>query len=283
MQFEPKAVPFLRWVGGKRKFVPTLAPAIREYLVESGGTYFEPFSGGLSMALALGLESMEVNDIIEDLVRTYRAVKDTPVEVGMLLCELREWGTGESHYYAVRDGEPDTDVEAAARMIYLNAHCFNGLWRTNRKGKMNAAYGKKPNRLTDELLERMGTASGVLQGTIIQHGDFEPFVRKAQAGDLVYVDPPYDGAFTNYAGEDFQGMSQERLAATLYDAHQRGVAFLAHNSDTEKVRWWYNEFATLLPSGETRSVNRDGGGRGKAQCLIITNEPKLLLQEAIAT
>lgn len=285
MIFEPKAVPFLKWVGGKKNFVPTLAPPIKAYLDESGGTYFEPFIGGAAMALALGLgygekgdvpAMMVVNDIIEPLTYTYRAVRDEPVEVAMLLCELRDWGSAEDNYYAVRASEPSTEIEAAARMIYLNAHCFNGLWRTNKTGQMNAAYGKQEDKITDALLERMGKASEALQSTTIRTGDFEPVVKEAGEGDLIYVDPPYDGTYVGYSGEGFCGVSQDRLASELYQAHTRGAAFICHNSDTEKVRSWY-DYATLMPAGESRAVNRDGGGREKVPCLLITNKPSLLI------
>jgi DNA adenine methylase Dam len=277
-----EAKPFLRWAGGKSKSVPNLAPAITSFLQESGGRYFEPFLGGGAMALHLGFPGMMLNDVIGDLTKAYRALRDSPTELAKLVYQLGQWGTEESHYYAVRDTEPDTDTEAAARLIYLNAHCFNGIWRENRDGKMNTPYGKKANRITDSLIERLGSASEALAGSVIHTGDFEPMLKAAKPGDLVYVDPPYDDTFSSYSGEGFGKVSQERLAATLYATHQRGVAFVAHNSDTEKVRWWYNEFATLLPTGELRSVNSDGAGRGKAGCLLITNRPELLLKTAVA-
>jgi DNA adenine methylase len=276
-----EAKPFLRWAGGKKNFVPTLAPQILDYLEASGGRYFEPFLGGGSMALHLGIEC-QLGDIIEDLTAAYMAIRDAPVELATLVYELSQWGTEERHYYAVRDTEPDTLIERGARMIYLNAHCFNGIWRENKSGKMNVPYGKKKDRITDSLIERLGFASEALQKATIFTGDFEPLLKGARAGDLIYADPPYDDTFSSYAGEGFGKVSQERLAATLYEAHTKGVAFIAHNSDTEKVRWWYNEFASLLPTGETRSVNSDGKGRGKAPCLLITNQPELVLHAAVA-
>ncbi len=276
MTFEPKAIPFLKWIGGKRKFVPTLAPQIKTYLKDSGGKYYEPFMGGGAMALALGLPDMQLNDVIPDLVRTYRAVRDEPVKVALLLCELRDWGTEESNYYAVRASEPDTDVEAAARMVYLNIHCFNGLYRTNKKGKFNAAYGKQADKITDALLERIGTAAEALEHSTIVNGDFEPAMKSAGEGDLIYVDPPYDGTYVGYSGEGFCGVSQDRLASELCEAHKRGAAFICHNSSTEKVRNWFS-YATMVNAGESRAVNRDGGGRGKVPCLLITNRPGLLI------
>jgi DNA adenine methylase len=274
--------PFLRWVGGKSKIVPTIAPAIESYLKESGGRYIEPFLGGGAMALHLGLPNMVLNDVVPELTTTYCAIRDSAEETATLLWEMAQWGTKENHYYAVRETVPDTLIEIAARMIYLNAHCFNGVWRVNQAGEMNVPYGKKEDRITDSLIERIGAASEILAGSTIHTGDFEPIIKAAKKGDLVYVDPPYDETFTDYSKGGFSGVSQERLATTLYVAHKKGVVFVAHNSDTEKVRWWYNEFATLLPTGESRSVNRDGEGRGKAPCLLITNNPSLLLQTAVA-
>ena len=277
-----EAKPFLRWVGGKKNFVPTLAPQILAYLENSGGRYFEPFLGGGSMALHLGLPGMQLGDVLEDLTAAYLSVRDSPVELATMAYQLGQWGTGESHYYAVRGTEPDTLVERGARMIYLNAHCFNGIWRMNKSGGMNTPYGKKADRITDSLIERIGFASESLKGASVYTGDFEPLVKGARKGDLIYLDPPYDDTFSGYSGDGFGKVSQERLAASLYDAHLRGVSFVAHNADTEKVRWWYNEFATLLPTGESRSVNSDGQGRGKAPCLLITNRPELVLQVAVA-
>jgi len=275
MIFEIKAIPFLRWVGGKKNFVPTLAPTIKTYLEETKGHYIEPFVGGGAMMLALGLPKTVINDVLPDLTKTYLAVRDSPVEVGLLLCELRDWGTEENHYYAVRASEPDSDVDAAARMIYLNAHCFNGIWRTNKSGKMNVPYGKKADKITDALLERIGEASEALQGVEVFNEDFEPVVKAAEEGDLLYVDPPYDGTFVDYAEEGFVGMSQHRLGSELAEADKRGVAFICHNADTELVRNWFS-YATIVRVGEARSVNSDGKGRGKAPCLLITNRPGLL-------
>lgn len=280
MTFEPKAVPFLKWAGGKKNFVPMLAPAISTYLVGTGGHYVEPFVGGGAMMLALDHKPMIINDVIEDLTQTYTAVRDSAMEVALLLCELREFGTDEKSYYAVRASIPDTDVETAARMIYLNAQCFNGIWRENKSGLMNVPYGKKENKVTDALIDRIGAASEALQDIEIFNGDFEPVVKKAEEGDLLYVDPPYDGTYVGYSEGGFCGVSQDRLASELYQAHLRGAAFICHNSDTEKVRSWY-DYATLVDTKEARSVNRDAGGRGKAPCLLITNRPDLLVDYLI--
>lgn len=276
-----EAKPFLRWVGGKKNFVPTLAPQILSYLEKTKGQYIEPFVGGAAMALHLGLPGMILNDVLPELATTYCAVRDAPEETAGLLWEMAQWGTGESHYYSVRETEPESAIEVAARMIYLNAHCFNGVWRVNKSGKMNVPYGKKEDRITDSLIERLGFASVALQKADIYQGDFQAAIELAGEGDVIYVDPPYDGTWDGYSLQGFDGVGQNRLASTLHEASKRGAAFIAHNSDTEHVRWWYKS-STILPTKESRSVNSDGEGRGKAQCLLITNRPELLLQAAVA-
>jgi DNA adenine methylase len=270
-----KSDPFLRWVGGKRTFVSTLAPTINEYLDKTGGHYFEPFLGGGAMALALGREKMVLSDVLEDLVKTYEAVANAPVELVALLMKMAEWGTDAEHYYAIRATEPETFVEHGARMIYLNAHCFNGLWRMNQKGEMNAAYGKEPNRITESLLLRIHAAHEATRSAEIYESDFERIMKHATEEDLVYMDPPYDGTYVGYSEEGFCGLTQERLAAEVRAAHGRGVAFLSHNSDTEKVRSWYEQF-TIINTAEKRAVNCDVNGRGKKRCVLITNRPELL-------
>jgi len=276
-----EAKPFLRWAGGKAKAVPLLAPAITSYLQETGGRYFEPFLGGGAMALHLGFPNMVLNDIIPDLAATYECLRDDALELAKSVYQLGQWGTKEENYYLVRSTQPDTMMDQAVRMLYLNAHCFNGIWRTNRSGGMNVPYGKKENRITDSLIERLEAASNALQGAEIRNQDFEPVLRDAKKGDLVYLDPPYDGTFSDYAEGGFCGVGQDRLGSELNQAHRRGVVFICHNSDTEKVRSWFN-YAKLLNFKEARSVNSDGKGRGKANCLLITNRPELLLQMAIA-
>lgn len=270
-----EALPFLRWVGGKRAFTAQLAGPINDYLDKTGGHYYEPFLGGGAMALHLGREGMILGDIIEDLAMTFMTVRDEPVELCVLLMEMAEWGSGAEHYYAVRGSEPEGGLEYAARMIYLNAHCFNGLWRTNKARGMNAAYGKEPDRITEGLIERIGAAHESLKTSEIHLSDFERILKKAGQGDLVYVDPPYDGTYVGYSGEGFCGVSQDRLASEINEARRRGVAIISHNSDTEKIRSWYSEF-TRIPTKERRSVNRDGEGRGKTNCLLMTNVPELL-------
>lgn len=275
-----EATPFLRWAGGKRDFAPLLAPVIEEYLDQTGGRYFEPFIGGAAMALYLGRDNMVIGDVVSDLALAYMAVRDEPVELALALLELAEWGTKEEDYYIVREAKPEGLIAIASRFIYLNAHCFNGLWRMNKKGQMNTPYGKKESRITDALIEKLGAAHEALKTTDIHVKDFEQTLLLAREGDVVYMDPPYDGTYVGYSDEGFCGLSQERVASEAWRASRRGVAVLTHNSDTEKVRYWY-EGMEMAPTKERRSINREGEGRGKTRCLLISNRRELLLKAAL--
>lgn len=233
------------------------------------------------MALHLGFDDMVLNDIIPDLAMTYLCLRDDALSLAKEVYKLGQWGTSEENYYLVRETEPDNAEDMACRLLYLNAHCFNGIWRTNKSGKMNVPYGKKADRITDSFIERLGSASEAIKNAEIHNKDFEPVLRMAKKGDLVYLDPPYDNTFSDYAEEGFTGVGQDRLGSELHQAHQRGVVFICHNSDTEKVRSWFS-YAELLNLKETRSVSGGSKGRGKANCLLITNRPELLLQAAVA-
>ena len=272
----PRAAPVIRYAGGKRKFVPLLAEPISDYLDETGGHYFEPFVGGGAMALALGRNNMSVSDTISDLIMMYVAIRDSPEELCAQLFDMVAWGTEEKHYYTVRDTDPGHWPEdIAARMIYLSAHSFNGIWRTNKSGKMNVPYGKVSGRITGDLLRRIEEASRALEGTNTLHSDFSTLLSRAKEGDLVYLDPPYWNTYDGYSGAGFAEADQERLALLIYQAHDRGAAILVHNSDTPETRFWYEQL-DIVVTQEPRSVNRDGKGRGKTGCLLATNRPELL-------
>lgn len=271
-----RAQPVIRWIGGKRNFVPKLAPQITYYLNESGGRYIEPFVGGGAMALALGRPRMLVGDTIEDLVNLYVAIRDEPDRLCSQLIDMREWGTEEENYYIARDTDPGTNpVDVATRMVYLSSHSFNGLWRTNQEGKMNAAYGKRSGRITEELLDKIWLAHRALGDTNIFHRDFEHLLRMADKDDLVYLDPPYWDTYTGYSGGGFSEADHERLALLMYEAVDRGAAVLIHNSDTPLTRFWYEGLYAVVTK-EPRNVNRDGKGRGKTGCLLASNVPALL-------
>jgi DNA adenine methylase len=259
--------PMLKWVGGKGWFVKEYGDDMFTHVVSRGGRYIEPFLGGGAMAFYLGLDRMILNDAEEDLMITYTVIRDQPDELEAYLRIVEDAGTDEASYYRVRDAKPDTFIETAVQLIYLNRLGYNGLYRRNQDGGFNVPYGKKEKPM---LIDRVRPLSKVLASAELYTGDFTKVIDKAGANDTIYADPPYHGAsWVDYTAAGFDDADQERLAESLYNAHQRGADFFCHNNDTEKVRYWYGEWAEIIPTQERRSVNSDGEGRGAVPCLLI--------------
>lgn len=274
--------PLIKWAGGKASLVSTLVPAIEAHLHETQGRYFEPFLGGGAVAWALGRSGMVLNDALEPLIEMYCAVRDDPAQVAWALSALAVAGVDEANYYRVRDLRPDTPVLRAARFLFLNRTGFNGLFRTNKSGEFNVPYGRDKyresaiqSRSRDAITSlfphkgKFEALSDLLRTCVITCDDFEAVIAQARAGDLVYADPPYDGTYNAYTAAKFSDEDQERLAAALYRAAQRGVAVVTSNADTERVRYLYHEWAQLDVIGERRSINADKRGRGRVPCLLI--------------
>jgi DNA adenine methylase len=227
---------------------------------------------------------MILTDLIDPLIEFYTAVRDTPGELAWATSALAIPGVGPENYYHVRDLEPATPIERAARFFFLNRLCFNGVYRENAKGDYNVPYGDAIHRKSiagrssrdaiESLFpnrEKIQKVSDALKGSILAAADFEEVIAEAGAGDLVYCDPPYHTTFTAYNKGGFSEADQERLAVSLYHASERGAAIVAHNHDTEKVRWWYEEWTTIVETNEKRSVNSDVTKRNeRAPCVLIT-------------
>jgi DNA adenine methylase len=267
-----RAKPILKWAGGKSWFVREFGQDMCTHLEERGGRYLEPFLGGGAMALYLGHGNAMLGDLDEELVNVYIAVRHMPGAVHGMLEELTQFGTDEKSYYAVRDSESDDMVESAARTIYLNKLCFNGLYRKNKKGIFNVPYGGQAKMPSLEMLLNAATA---LTGSRLFVADFETIIQEAGENDTIYGDPPYHGAFSGYSGEGFGEDDHERLAEALYYAQERGASFLLHNADTEHVHWLYEDWADIVPTEERRSVSASGEARGeKAPCLLICSRER---------
>jgi DNA adenine methylase len=154
---------------------------------------------------------------------------------------LKRLPRGEAAYYRIRRVDPRriSEAEAAARFIYLNKYCFNGLYRTNKRGIFNVPYGPpKSGRPPDEQL--IISAASVLQRAMLISGDFEETISYAEPGDFVYLDPPYitraRRVFSEYLSNTFTGLDLERFGACLESLHKRDVAFLVSYADTPEAR-----------------------------------------------
>lgn len=262
--------PLLKWAGGKRWFVKEYGDSLFDHVLHRGGTYYEPFLGGAAMALHLGLGNMVLGDVEPDLITTYKVIRDTPGALGVMLELLSDCGKGEKTYYHVRKTKPNTPIEIAARLIYLNKLCYNGLYRKNKKkGEFNVPYAEGAHKRTMPSYDQIFKVSKALSGADLRNQDFAELIGEAGQGDTIYVDPPYHDTFVGYTANGFTEADQERLAEALRGARERGAEFFAHNSDTDKVRHWYGSWAEIVPTEERRNVNSNGKGRGPKPCVLI--------------
>lgn len=275
--------------------IPIAADGIIEHLSRTGGRYIEPFLGGGAMALWLGLPNMVLGDACRPLMETLHEIQKDAGAVVWNLSALAIRGVDKESYYRVRDMRPRTSMQRAARFLYLNRLCFNGIYRENSKGKFNVPYadarfrksviGRSARDAVESLFpnkERFHQVATALSGAQIGPWDFGELIGAADEGDLLYIDPPYDGAYSSYTALGFTVEDQERLAGELREAHEAGAAFIAHNADTDNVRKWYEWAPVIVRSKEKRQINADTRGRGRVPCLIITNVPELLTLEVPA-
>ena len=241
------AHPFLKWTGGKRQLLPELLARVPK----SYEVYHEPFLGGGALFFALGPRRARLSDANRELVRTYQVVE---TEVSFLMRELESLGRGHAkeglvHYLKVRSvGTPPSRVAEAARMIYLNKRCFNGLYRVNKKGQFNVPMGKwkMPPALFDE--DNLLACSRILrqEDVMIACADFRASLKSPRAGDFVYLDPPYvplteTANFTCYTMEGFGPKDQKELAELVRGLKDRGIKILLSNAGNKTVRELYPE------------------------------------------
>lgn len=229
--------PFLRWAGGKTRLLPKILP----YLPDQIGNYHEPFlgSGAIYFALRGRIAGKSyLSDLNEELSNIWAIVKDDPERLLFALQAYRGRDS-EEDYYVIRAKSPRDPIARAARFFYLNQTAWNGLWRVNRFGVFNVPWGARPFRgITAASLH---TVSRGLERAQIDLLDFRDALKRAQAGDLVYLDPPYlpvsdTSKFSGYTGKRFRRADLEDLAEITRDLSGRGVFWVMSNRDTQHVR-----------------------------------------------
>lgn len=263
------ARPFLKWAGGKGQLVEAYQP----HFPANYNVYLEPFLGGGAVFFHLAPSSAVLSDANRDLIDTYRAVKN---HVSQLIAALANHRNEESYYYSIRSANPKklTRLERAARFIFLNRTCYNGLYRVNRQGFFNVPFGSyaQPKIVHEPNLR---AASRALRYATLKCADFEETMNLASAGDFVYLDPPYDpisitASFTSYHHRPFGEEEQERLANAYRRLDKRGCLLMLSNSDTPLVRKLYRGYA-LIPFKARRAINSKPNGRGPVNELLIIN------------
>lgn len=271
-----KAGPFLQWVGGKR----AMLEQYKEFIPKKFNKYYEPFLGGAAMFFYLLPEKAVLVDNNSELIKTYEGVRDNPEEIISILNELKSRHSKEL-YLMVRnlDRQPDffqksSNAEIAARMIYLNQTCFNGVYRVNQKSQFNVPIGSSLNRLIcDENTIR--NASKSLKGAKVISSDFVKVTKEANAGDFVYFDPPYFpisvySDFTRYTKEKFYKEDQVKLRDEIDRLSKLGCKVMLSNSDCEFIRELYKDYR-IHKVYSNRTLNCKKDRRGKVSELLITN------------
>ena len=264
--------PFLKWPGGKRWFVANY----RQILPQEYNTYFEPFLGGGSIFFDLLPQQAYIADINPDLINTYRVMATHPQQLRTLL-ETHQENHSTTHYYAVRNQVPDDPIARAARFIYLNRTCFNGMYRVNRNGDFNVPIGTR-NHFIDDV-ELFDTYSMALRHAHIRTQDFVATIRAAGNGDLIFADPPYtiahnQNSFIKYNERLFSWKDQTRLLNALLRARNRGATVVATNAYyPELVQMYQQQGFHTYTLNRFSSISGNADGRGNQEELLITSYP----------
>ena len=267
--------PFVKWAGGKRQLIPQ----IRERMPEKYNDYYEPFVGGGAVIFDLLPVNALINDINKALINTYRTICNEPdaflKEVNRLDNDM--WEDGKKYYYFIRECYNDKlmrseyDVELAALFVFINKHCFNGLYRVNGKGLFNVPYNNSRRVSIDE--DVIMATSEYLREVTIKDGDFEQACKNAKKGDLVFIDSPYaplnPTSFESYTKEGFDIESHKRLAKFYDELTARGCYCMLTNHNTELINELYgNKDYKIDVVSVKRMINSDASNRVGEEVII---------------
>lgn len=264
---EGKALPFVKWAGGKR----SITDKISVLLPASIETYHEPFVGGGAVFFAFQhkIQRATLSDINQELILAYLAVRNnTDALIESLEEHARKHHKEDGYYLKVRNSKPRKDINKASRFLYLNKTCFNGLYRVNKRGYFNVPEGKYSNpKICDA--DNLRNVSKVLQKADIMIGQFHKTITP-KAGDFVYCDPPYDGTFSGYHSDGFTDIHQKLLKATVDTWTEQGVSVMISNSNTEFIKELYEGYRIHTITAQ-RNISCNGKTRGQIPEVLITN------------
>lgn len=267
--YEAPLIPFLKWPGGKRWFIKRFY----DLLPTDYGTYFEPFLGGGSVFFYLKPVGAVLGDVNEDLVATYQGIKTDWRRLEAQLA-VHQKKHSDKYYYKIRDSNPSDPVQRAARLIYLNRTCFNGIYRVNLSGVFNVPRGSKDAVVLDT--DNFEELSKALNGANIQVSDFEYLIDVSEKNDLVFADPPYTvrhnlNGFIKYNEKLFSWSDQERLAYALNRAKRRGAKIVSTNANHKSVCDLYEKLGFEITSVSRYSaISANVAGRTQYEELVIT-------------
>lgn len=272
--------PFVKWAGGKRQ----LLPQIKERMPEKFNNYYEPFVGGGAVTFELLPANALINDINKALINAYRQICNAPEAFLKAVNKLDEEMLGKrtevlckEYYYSLREHYNDKlmkaeyDVELAALFVFINKHCFNGLYRVNGKGLFNVPYNNSRRASVDK--DVIMAISEYLQGVTIIDGDFESACKDAKKGDFVFIDSPYaplnPTSFEAYTKEGFDIESHKRLAKLFDELTTRGCCCMLTNHNTDLINEMYgNKGYRMDVVSVKRMINSDASNRVGEEVII---------------
>ena len=271
--------PVVKWVGGKRQLMSEIEPLFPKRYT----TYCEPFVGGGAVLFSKQPRHAIVNDLNKDLITTYLVIRD---DVRTLIELLKQYEYTADYFYKVRDLDRDKEqysqlssVEKAARLLYLNKTCYNGLFRVNSSGEFNSPFGnyKNPNIVNEPVL--LAVNKYFCNNDIAFYSeDFASTLKRIKRGAFVYLDPPYDpvsdtSSFTGYNKGGFDKKEQIRLKNCCDELSANGIKFMLSNSSTDFIKELYNNY-NITTVNANRAINSNGQKRGKVEEVIIRNYGK---------
>lgn len=270
--------PMLKWVGGKRQLLSQITPMINKKC----SVYVEPFIGGGAVLFNMQPKKAIINDYNKELINVYKMVRDNLDELVELL-KIHEENNSSDYYYEIRALDRDalfknmSMVEKAARIIYLNKTCYNGLYRVNSSGQFNSPYGryKNPNIVNEPVLKAISKYFNE-NDIKITNGDYKEALKDLDKEAFVYLDPPYmpissSSSFTRYTEGGFNYSSQVDLKEECDKLTEQGIRFVQSNSDCPEIRELYRDYKIKTVKAK-RAINSVAKKRGEINEVLIYNE-----------
>lgn len=273
----PLVSPILKWVGGKRQLLDSIEP-----LIPKCSTYYEPFIGGGAVLFSRQPDKAVINDSNPELINVYLTIKNEPEA---LIEKLKEHkvNSSEEYFYSIRALDRDkevfenmTNVERAARIIYLNKTCYNGLFRVNSSGEFNSPWGKykNPNITNETTINALHTYFNKANITI-KCGDYKDALKGIRKGAFVYFDPPYmpissSASFTGYTAGGFGEQEQIALKEQCEALNAKGIKFLLSNSSCPFIEDLYKDYIIEHVNAK-RAINANPEKRGEIKEVLVRN------------
>lgn len=276
MKSNALVVPIVKWAGGKRQLLDVLQPLLPRRIT----FYCEPFVGGGAMLFRLQPRRAIVNDINRELIAVYEVIRD---DVEALILALQEHTNEKACFYAVRNWDRDpqayaakSKVEKAARLIFLNKTCYNGLFRVNNAGEFNTPFGRYKNpAIVNAPVLRAVSAYFRAAEISFSSRDYAAVLEALPGKSFVYLDPPYDPVsnssnFTGYAQGGFSREEQIRLRECCDQLNRRGIKFMLSNSSTGFIRDLYKNYSVTIVRAK-RALNSIAAKRGQVDEVVVRN------------